>query len=122
MVEITKNKKLYLKGIVIDNQLNGQGFQMFSDGVSYEGEFKEGQFHGDGKLVKQVDKNKENIDLKKNEISMIYGKFYKGAPKGKCNIQWVNGDQYEGAVKDWQPNGKGQLIKENGEKYRGAFK
>lgn len=84
----------------------------------YEGEFKEGEYHGKGKRYMGSDENKQPI--------LVYeGTFENGKYSGKGkSYYFINGQlEYEGQFKNGEYHGKGILYDEQGNVlHKGKFK
>ncbi len=102
------------------------------DSSEYEGEFKNGKFHGKGRLVWR---NGSRYSGEFNEGLMegagVYlekdgakyeGEFRGGLPHGRGVYSFGNGDVYEGDMKNGGPNGCGVISFSSGDKYEGEFK
>ena len=70
-------------------------------GGKYEGEFKDGKRHGQGKLTYP--------DGRK-----FVGEWKDGEPIGQGTFTWSNGDKYVGEFKDGKKHGQGTYIKPEG--------
>ena len=94
-------------GELLEGELNGKGRIIWPNRDIYEGEFKQGLFHGLGRY----------------EIaSKIYtGEFMKGVARGKGTIVYSDGREYEGDVDFGEANGRG-LLRFEGKQYTGNFK
>jgi hypothetical protein len=85
----------------------------------YTGFFKDGKFHGEGKIARQFDaviNNQTEKGYKHYEGHFVNGKY-----EGQGKLTDMNGDEFEGVWK------KGYLIKgtarySNGDIYTGMFK
>ena len=92
---------------------SGLGKYIFKTGDSFSGYFLSGNFHGNGKLVRQ---NK----------AMIFGNWKYGQLNKINKIQLSNGDQYIGEclldTNNLSKHGKGKYIHQNGDFYEGEWK
>ena len=118
----------------LENDWMGQGVKCINETLYkwYNGEYKEGKFHGQGtfnypsgKIYKG--KWKDGKKQGKGTLTFTNGKKYVGNWKdNKKNGQGTetlsNGDKYEGNWKDEKINGKGTYTNPNGDKYVGEFK
>jgi len=87
---------------------SGKGRMLADD--TYEGEWENDQYHGQGKLT--------------NDSYSFEGEFVKGKPTAGKMVWQATGDEYEGDYdKDLKPHGKGvMMFGDGGEKYVGSFK
>ena len=93
---VFKNGDSY-EGEIAKDQPNGTGIYKFKNKSYYQGEFKDGKFHGRGKLVDTF-----------NELT-ITGDFKLGNAQGRCKVEYGEGISYEGEVRQGLRNGKGTL-------------
>lgn len=80
--------------------------------LEYEGEFKEGEYSGDGNFYEYLLKPDNSL-----KINIASGEFRENKACGECKIYngaWL---VYEGEIKDWEYNGKGTLYYSNGKKH-----
>jgi hypothetical protein len=77
--------------------------------MEYIGEWKDGNFHGEGK---SVDKNKNKYE----------GQFINNLKDGFGEMVFVTGGSYIGEWKLGEPNGQGTFISNSGEKFVGGFR
>lgn len=89
------NGEVY-QGEFRDDLRNGHGLQVFGD-LSYEGEFRNGDWNGRGVL--QLDNG-----------SRYEGEFRDGEFWGHGVYVWANGRRYEGEWRNDQPNGFGRYL------------
>lgn len=87
--------------------LNGNVTKTLPDGSVYNGQFKDGEFHGKGTLTS------------KNGESTYTGEFQDGKANGKGELKTPH-LTYTGEFKDYQFHGEGILV-QNGETYQGTF-
>ena len=80
-----------------------------ANGNKYVGEFKDGNFNGQGTLRWVTGEN-------------YVGEFKDGNLNGQGTLRWVSGENYVGEFKDRKRNGYGTNTYQNGEKYEGEFK
>ena len=84
--------------------------EYYENGLTYEGEIKDGEWHGQGILISQPDGFRYE------------GQFKNGSPHGNGAVS-IDGDHlYEGQFKNGAKDGKGILISPNGDRYEGQFK
>ena len=124
-----KNDKVFVEG----NWDNGElkfGRVFLPNGDIYEGEIKNSEFHGKGKLISKdstYEGNFENGEKKGsgkiifNDGTIYEGQIEKGEMKGNGNMTWKNGYKYEGEFNGPILNGKGKLTYKNGDFYEGDF-
>ena len=94
----------------MNGKLEGKGKKIFEDNGYYEGEFKEGIYHGKGKIV---DKNNE---------TKYEGDFVKGRYEGNGTLIYDNGNSYIGQFHHGKELGKGVLLdKDRKVLYEGEF-
>ena len=87
-------------------ELEGLGLIIWPFGDRYEGEFKNGLYHGKARL---------------ETAEFVYeGDFFEGTPTGEAKITFADGRQYEGEVEAAKANGLGVMTTANST-YRGAF-
>jgi len=113
------------------DKLEGYGTYTYSNGDKYEGQFKDGQFHGKGKLTYN-DGGVAEGQWENDELNG-YGKFYfengdkysgnyiNGLMDGKGEYLFENGDKYIGFYSKNMKHGKGEYIYSNGNKFIGTF-
>ena len=111
--------------------MHGKGTYTHVDGSKYEGEFKDGNMHGEG-ISTYPDgssryKGEFKNSLKNGKGSLVYrsGAKYEGEFKDGELTEGVyintEGDRYEGELKDLLPHGEGVLEFKGGGTYRGEF-
>ena len=89
---------------------HGNGTYIWGDGESYEGEWYEGQRQGKGKYIHIGDG------------SVYEGEFFNNKEEGNGKKIWKNGAQtYEGEWKNGQIHGTGKMNFSNGGYYIGTF-
>jgi hypothetical protein len=82
----------------------------FVSGEIYEGEFKQGDFAGKGKLTLA------------NGGAIFEGEFKQGNFTGKGKLTQVNGNVIEGEFKSYKVNGVAKLTTKDGQTYDGVWK
>ena len=97
------------EGEVRNGLYHGQGTLYLTDGAKYEGQFADGKFHGQGTLY-YADGGK------------YIGEFKEGNKHGQGTRYWPDGDKYEGEFENDHFNGQGIKYYANGDKYVGEFK
>ena len=100
----------YLKSQCISGDCtNGNGVYLFEDKSRYEGDFKNEEANGKGKLY--------------FSSGAIYeGSFQAGVINGFGKYKYSSKDIYEGYFKNEEPDGQGKLITSDGDIYEGQFK
>ena len=88
---------------------SSEGFEKFTDGSIYEGEFKNNKMHGQGTYTFP--------DVKKDVDEL---KPTRRTPRG--NFPSPVARLYEGEFKDGKIHGKGTLTDSSGNIYKGVFK
>lgn len=88
--------------------MDGTGTLTYSDGTTYEGQFRNGRLEGNGVL-------------KSAAGGIRSGAFIDGRLHGKGSIHYQNGAHYEGELRADLPEGQGRLTHANGGFYEGAF-
>ena len=97
------------------NCKTGKGVQNLRNGDKYEGEFKNGQIDGFGKIIYPNGDNYKGewkYDQKLNTFIWKYenkyiGEFKNGIRHGIGKMFYNNGDQYEGEWKNGKQSGNG---------------
>ncbi len=92
---------------MVSGKINGKGKIFLSNGITYDGEIKDNQIHGQGSLLMEGNK--------------YVGEFREGFMYGKGDIIYLNGDTYSGEVKKFLKDGQGILTYKNGAKITGEF-
>ncbi len=110
MVESTDEVKY--AGEIDNGQPNGHGKATYPDGSTYEGEWKDGEYHGQGKF------NSDNIGKPDN---VYVGEFKDGLMDGQGTYTWSNGEKYVGEWENNKKHGQGTLTLPSGEKYEGNW-
>lgn len=114
-----------------DSKRSGFGTHVYADGSKYEGEFKDGMYHGVG--VFTSDGSRYEGEFKDNHFNgrgtlthpngnKYIGEFKDGMRNGQGTFTNAKGEKYIGEFKDGYRDGKGTLIFANGDKYIGDFK
>jgi hypothetical protein len=75
--------------------MNGNGLYRFKNGSLYEGEFKDNQFQGRGKLIDKL-----------NDL-VIVGEFMNNQPNGYSRVVYSDESEYDGPLKNGLREGKG---------------
>lgn len=92
-----------------DGQFHGQGKLIWSNGSVYEGEWMNGKMHGEGKITW-------------SSSEWYEGQFFQGKIEGFGRFYWVNGDVYEGEFRNGVIDGIGRKRCKNGDIYEGSWK
>ena len=87
-------------GAWLHGKLHGHGKLSWHDGRSYQGQFRQNQKHGMGKM---------EIPGTNGKITILDGQWKCGKLDGQANIWFANGDIYHGLVKDGKPHGQGLM-------------
>ena len=119
------------EGQFIDGKLNGEGVFTDSVGIYYKGEFLNGQMHGAGELLlpnggRYVGQFLYNSFRRgkgeKADRTVAYGNFYNMAPDGiKVKMQYNNGEEYEGGMREGNRSGFGSYTTKKGVKTLGKY-
>ena len=102
------NGKKQYEGEMKNGNYHGQGTYYFADGDRYKGQFENGNFHGQGTYYYA------------NGCKYI-GQYKNGKRHGQGSENYVSGCKYEGQWKDDKKHGKGTFYWPNGEKYIGQW-
>jgi hypothetical protein len=85
------------------------GVSILPEGTRYEGGFRDGLFHGHGKITYK-------------DSGIIYeGEFRNGLRHGKGQVRFPSGQSYVGMFKRGDYHGQGVLLSSTGHKYEGTF-
>lgn len=99
----------YTGYIATDSRLpHGYGIMKYNNNRQYDGQWKEGRWHGDGKWVNP---NGDRYE----------GKFDYDARHGRGIYTWKNGNVYRGEFFQDKRQGKGAFLFANGNIYEGDF-
>lgn len=114
------------------NCQNGYGTFKYRSGATYQGNFKNGQIHGQGILYfsngdKYIGQWKNRYREGKGKLTFRNGDVYQGnfvrnEFNGHGVIEFANGDEYDGNFRDGQFQGKGTMVYANGNRYMGQWK
>ncbi len=114
------------------NCQNGYGTFKYRSGATYQGNFQNGQIHGQGILYfsngdKYIGQWKNRYREGKGKLTFHNGDIYQGnfvrnEFNGHGVIEFANGDEYDGDFVDGQFQGKGIMVYANGNKYIGQWK
>ncbi len=104
----------------------------FPDGDRYEGEFKDGLFHGWGVYYYRNGDRYEGEfvnDMKSGRGTMTHrngdkyvGEFKDDMKEGRGSFLYVSGDRYVGTFANDMRSGKGTIVYQTGNKYSGDFR
>eukprot|EP00831_Metopus_contortus_P081527 TRINITY_DN8593_c0_g1_i4.p1 TRINITY_DN8593_c0_g1~~TRINITY_DN8593_c0_g1_i4.p1 ORF type:complete len:319 (-),score=46.04 TRINITY_DN8593_c0_g1_i4:16-972(-) len=116
----------YDKGIIVNKCR-----KIFANIDVYEGEMRDGLFHGEGKYskadgssltVKWENGLPHGVGEEKSEDGTTYqGAFSRGIKSGFGKLIFPDGTEYEGNFLEGRPHGKGSITKPNGERYEGDW-
>jgi hypothetical protein len=113
VAKITYNNGTYLGQYYLDDQGNaiedGVGIYTWSNGDTYEGEYRYGMRSGHGRMV--------------FANGHVYeGEFKDDVRSGTGRLEWKDGTVYEGDFLNGKMSGKGKLVWPAGDFYVGWFK
>jgi len=91
-----------------DGKFHGRGKYTWADGAVYEGEFQDGEFHGRGKVAL-------------GNGAVYEGEFQDGKFHGRGKVALGNGAVYEGEFQDGKFHGRGKYTWADGTVYEGEF-
>jgi hypothetical protein len=97
------------EGELKDGKYHGRGRLVDAEGRKYVGEFRDGRFNGQGKA-----------EMPNGEI--YEGEFRDGEFTGYGTANRPDGTRYRGDFLNWRPHGKGRLVDGAGNVYEGEFK
>lgn len=92
-----------------DGNWHGEGTVLYPDGAKYTGPFKEGAYHGHG-IAEYADG------------SVYDGEWESNVKCGSGLLQYPDGQRYEGEWKDDLQDGKGTYTQARGVVYQGRYK
>lgn len=88
--------------------MHGKGILVLRNGFEYEGEFSLNKFNGEGVF--------------KTTVYAAAGEFFQGKPKGDFDLEYFNGDFYQGGFENFKRNGSGKFFRErDGLEYSGEW-
>lgn len=99
----------------INRQTNipyGYGKLMLKDEAVYQGEWRNGLFHGWGKLVLRMFHKKGQLERK--SVEEVTGNFTDGILNGPATLVFVNGNRFMGVIKNGIIESEGTLTSEKG--------
>lgn len=91
-----------------DGKYHGSGMLTTRDGETYTGEFRDGVFHGQGEYVT-------------SDGRVYRGEFVSGEFTGQGSYRDEEGQEYEGTFENWTYHGQGSLKDASGDRYSGTF-
>lgn len=117
-------------GSLLKGELSGEGRIVWPDGRYYEGDFRNGFFHGTGVYRKKGYSYEgefvDGVAKGKGVITFSDDRVYKGeVNNARANGQGVlafGAGEYIGEFKEGQFHGVGKLVRTNGDIYEGGFK
>ena len=92
-----------------EGRLSGNGRIDWDNGSYYQGEFKNGQYHGQGLYVSGTGFSES-------------GTFQNGLLDGRGRTEFVSGSYYEGQFERDLMHGQGKLVYASGNSWQGAFR
>jgi len=95
-----------------NDQRDGHGVQKWQDGRMYDGQFKEGKFHGQGRMEWNM----------KNGLMVYEGQYVDDLKDGKGRYTWPDGRAYDGEWKRGQRWGKAVYTNIEGKTREGMWK
>lgn len=107
-IPITNGASVDYEGTVVNGRANGYGKGKLTNGNIYEGNWKDNNWDGKGKLI-----NKEG--------SIYEGDFIDGKLTGNCKYTFADGRKYEGGVLDFKWHGTGTFYYKDGALYVGDW-
>jgi hypothetical protein len=134
---IDQQRRLKYIGNVIKGIPHGPGKMIWIDGQVYEGEWKNGKMHGQGRIAFSVDDERDYYKgyfeddkfcgkgkLCWKDESNYDGEFQNGDRNGSGVYKYPKENEcesYEGQWKDNDKCGRGKWLWKNGSKYEGCF-
>lgn len=101
--------------------VNGKGIMEKSEGIKYEGDFKDGLPHGSGKFVYPPEKPGQSETYVPRPVGTYEGQVERGLAEGKGTFTFLDGSKYVGDFKNNKMEGKGHMTNANGIIYEGDF-
>lgn len=101
--------------------VNGKGVMEKSEGIKYEGEFKDSLPHGSGKFVYPPETPGNSEKYVSRPVGTYEGRVERGLAQGKGTFTFLDGSKYIGDFKDNKMEGKGRMTNANGVIYDGGF-
>ncbi|KAH9261070.1 hypothetical protein BASA81_000774 [Batrachochytrium salamandrivorans] len=132
---VTKYQDMIHQGQYCKNLRHGFGtFTCFTSGMTYEGEFRYGEFHGQGKLFLTANRLQHSSEgqFRKGQFvrgvkTTLDGKRFTGElvnelESGYGTTQFANGNIHQGFYSQGKPHGRGELYsKVDDQWWRGNF-
>lgn len=100
---------LLYEGEMKDGKFHGRGTLYFNDGDKYIGQFEKDVFHGQGTIYY-------------TNGNIYEGQFQDGVQHGNGTKYYANGDKYVGQFEYSNINGMGEYFYANGDRYKGECK
>lgn len=117
-----------------ENQFKMQGVECMKKTIYkwYEGEYKDGDYHGKGTFDypfgsvyegewKNGNKHGQGTFTFPNGDKYV-GQWKSGKEDGQGSMTWVNGDSFQGQWKEGKQNGQGKMSWGNGDSFQGKYK
>jgi len=110
---------------------DGKGTLIFTNGDTYEGQFRDSERNGQGKMT-WYNRNTYDGEWKNGLMdgrgtykwlggNIYAGSWVKGKQEGRGKFTFLNGNSYEGEFKDSMINGRGRYRWSNGDVYDGSW-
>lgn len=121
----------YYLGNLVIGKADGEGTLFFTNGVWYQGEWKNNMFYGNGYLrfpsgenyegqfVEHMMQGKGTFNWPTGEI--YAGEFINNQKDGQGKFSWADGTYYEGGFSEDKASGMGAIYWTNGERYEGQM-
>lgn len=116
-------------GEMLDGLRDGRGQMVWGSGDIYEGDWRRGFMHGQGKYTymttedrstaKSEEETKNTSPKAKNDVYI--GDWFEGKRHGKGSLAYRNGDVYDGSWLHDERTGEGEMLHADGRVYVGSF-
>ena len=87
---------------------NGKGSMFFLDGSFYEGGWRKGKMHGQGRIITSAG-------------DVCKGEFVDGRMTGQGEMEYASGNRYKGGLLNDKPHGYGEEVTNDGTVYKGEY-